>query len=58
MPGFGLLMFHNGKWGDNTTIINENYCKAATTTSQDIKQIEWRTKRNVITDNFLVTVGG
>jgi CubicO group peptidase (beta-lactamase class C family) len=37
MARFGLLMLNNGKW-ENTTIINENYCKAATTTSQDINK--------------------
>jgi CubicO group peptidase (beta-lactamase class C family) len=38
MARFGLLMLNNGKW-DNNSIINENYCKAATTTSQKYKQI-------------------
>jgi CubicO group peptidase (beta-lactamase class C family) len=37
MARFGLLMLNNGKW-ENTTIINENYCKAATTTSQNINK--------------------
>jgi CubicO group peptidase (beta-lactamase class C family) len=35
MARFGLLMLHKGKW-ENTTIINENYCNDATTTSQNI----------------------
>jgi hypothetical protein len=30
-------MLNNGKW-DNNSIINENYCKAATTTSQNINK--------------------
>jgi CubicO group peptidase (beta-lactamase class C family) len=37
MARFGLLMLNNGKW-DNNSIINENYCKAATTTSQNINK--------------------
>ena len=35
MARFGLLMLNKGKWEDNV-IINENYCNAATTTSQNI----------------------
>lgn len=35
MARFGLLMLNNGKW-ENSTIINQNYCAAATTTSQNI----------------------
>ena len=35
MARFGLLMLNKGKW-DNTTILNENYYNAATTTSQNI----------------------
>jgi CubicO group peptidase (beta-lactamase class C family) len=35
MARFGLLMLNKGKWG-NSIIVNENYCEAATTTSQNI----------------------
>jgi CubicO group peptidase (beta-lactamase class C family) len=35
MARFGLLMLNKGKW-ENTTILNENYFIAATTTSQNI----------------------
>ncbi|MDG2431349.1 serine hydrolase [Flavobacterium sp.] len=35
MARFGLLMLNNGKW-KNTSIINQSYCAAATTTSQNI----------------------
>jgi CubicO group peptidase (beta-lactamase class C family) len=40
MARFGLLMLNNGKW-DNNSVINENYCKAATTTSQNINKSFW-----------------
>jgi hypothetical protein len=33
-------MLNNGKW-DNNSIINENYCKAATTTSQNINKFDY-----------------
>jgi CubicO group peptidase (beta-lactamase class C family) len=35
MARFGLLMLNKGKW-ENSVILNENYCTAATTTSQNI----------------------
>ena len=35
MARFGLLMLNKGKW-NSTTIVNENYCTTATTTSQNI----------------------
>ncbi|WP_339919761.1 serine hydrolase [uncultured Flavobacterium sp.] len=35
MARFGLLMLNKGKW-ENTIILNENYCIASTTTSQNI----------------------
>ncbi|MBC5842303.1 MAG: beta-lactamase family protein [Flavobacteriaceae bacterium] len=37
MARFGLLVLNNGKW-ENNTIINPNYCTAATTSSQIINQ--------------------
>ena len=37
MARFGLLILNNGKW-ENNSIINQNYCTAATTTSQDINK--------------------
>ena len=37
MARFGLLMLNNGKW-ENNAIINQGYCAAATTTSQNINQ--------------------
>lgn len=35
MARFGLLMLHKGKW-NNEVILNETYCNASTTTSQNI----------------------
>jgi hypothetical protein len=35
MAHFGLLMLNKGKW-ENSVILNENYCTAATTNSQNI----------------------
>lgn len=35
MARFGLLMLNKGKW-EKTTILNENYCIAATAASQNI----------------------
>lgn len=37
MARFGLLILNNGKW-ENNTIINPNYCVAATSTSQNINK--------------------
>jgi CubicO group peptidase (beta-lactamase class C family) len=35
MARFGLLMLNKGRW-NNSIVLNENYCTAATTTSQNI----------------------
>lgn len=37
MARFGLLMLNNGKW-ENNAVVNQNYCKAATATSQNINK--------------------